>query len=422
MTAAVVLLLGALPTPVAGDASSFGKSIALAGDLDGDRCCEVVVGSPSDGEGRRGRVLVFSGKSGELLRELLGSGPDSGFGAEVASAGDQDGDKVGDLAVGAPFVRGEGSEGRVDLFSGKDGRPIRSLSPEKDERYFGTSLTSIGDVDGDQVEDLLVRMRAGPARDEHERFVAISLASGKRLYAIDAPEGVTSHDLGRPLTPVPDVDGDKVPDFAVEFGSEVHVHSGASGKKLATMVSPLPSDAKSTFGFAICGLAGKRPMLAVGDTVEGGYGAVRLLPIRAPDEPEIEGGGLFISGDDDFSGAGRSLAPAGDCDGDGRPDLAVAWSDGRSGGAVILSTKDFSPARPLAEERSKEGRLPLGWRIAAGGDVDGDGTSDVAVSRYWPTAADTAVRSVVVFSEKDGTKIRELLSPPAPVPPAKKPK
>src|SRR5690349_3290761 len=94
---------------LSGDASSFGKSLALVGDLDGDRCSEIAVGSPSDGDGRRGKVLLFSGKNGSV-RELAGDVENGGFGTDVAGIGDQDGDRVPDLAVGSPFVRGEGWE------------------------------------------------------------------------------------------------------------------------------------------------------------------------------------------------------------------------------------------------------------------------------------------------------------------------
>lgn len=148
MVHSLVLLTAILAGP-AGDASTFGKSLALLGDLDGDRCSEIAVGSPSDGEGRRGKVFLFSGKHGGSFRELTGNVENSGFGTDVAGVEDQDGDRVPDLAVGAPFVRGTGSEGRVSILSGKDGKAIRTLVPESGEHYFGTDLVTLGDLDGE---------------------------------------------------------------------------------------------------------------------------------------------------------------------------------------------------------------------------------------------------------------------------------
>ncbi len=403
----LTLLLSTLPTPGPGDASGFGRSLALCGDLDGDRCCEVAVGSPSDGDGHRGKVFIFSGKDGALLRELSGEAHDSGFGTDVATAGDQDGDGIPDLAVGAPLVRGEKGQGRVGVFSGKDGHPIRMLLPEAGERYFGTDVVSIGDVDGDKKEDLVVRMHVGAGSEEHERFAVISGGSGKRLFAVDSPSGVTSHDLGRPLAHLFDVDGDRIPDFAVEYGSDVHIHSGAGGKSLKTLSSPLPADAKSAFGFSICGIPGKAPVVVVGDTREEGHGSVRVFPMY---ETPAGSGSPYIVGDESLSGVGYSLALAGDLNGDGIPDLAAGWCDGRRGGVLLLSSKDLAEARPV-EEESGEGHLPLGWRVAAGLDIDGDKIPDVAVSRYWPTAPATAARGVVIVSGSSGKRIRELITP-----------
>src|SRR5260221_57816 len=401
----LLLLTSPATIPLApGDGSGFGRSVALLGDLDGDHCSEVAVGSPSDGDGHRGKVFVFSGKVGTLLREYAGDAPDGGFGSDVASVGDQDGDGVPDFAVGAPLVRGEGVQGKVVVLSGKDGRPLRTLMP------------LAGDVNRDKKDELLVRARVGAGAEEHERFVVITLSTGKRMYAVDSPAGVTSHDLGRPLARIPDVDGDSVPDFAVEFASDVHLFSGKDGKALRTLSSPIPATEKSRFGFSICGFSDKLPVIAVGDIQQDLHGSVRLFQIESPaatGAAEKEGGGAVLVGDDGVSGVGRSVAGAGDVNKDGVPDLAMGWSDGHVGGVALLSSKDLSPARPTDDEPDK-GQIPLGWRVAAGADIDGDGTPDVAVSRYWPTAPLGAARGALAVSGASGHKVYELTTPGPP--------
>ncbi len=389
----------ALLLATSGDASTFGKSLALVGDLDGDRCSEIAVGSPSDGEGRRGKVFLFSGKSGALLRELSGEGENSGFGSDVAAIGDQDGDGVPDLAVGSPFVRGQGTQGRVAIVSGKDGKRIRALEAEPGEHYLGTDLVALGDLDGDGKEDLLLRARVGGGPTEHERFVGVSAATGKRLFVVDSPPGVLACDLGRPIARVFDVDGDGVPDFAVEFGQVVHVRSGKDGKELKSFSSP---NGTKLFGYSICAVRGTNPSLEIGDPTDGDGGSVRRFSLKADGSALFPGKG--------HAGVGQSLASAGDLDGDGIDEVAVGWSDGKRGGVLVLSGKDFSSVRTIGED-SAAARLPLGYRVESGRDVDGDGVPDVAVSRHWPTAGAAAPRSVVVFSGKDGKKLLELLSP-----------
>lgn len=434
LTILISLLLPpqAKPAPP-GDASAFATSLALVGDLDGDKASEVLVGSPSDGKDRCGKAFVFSGRDGSLLRTLDGPSPASGFGLAVDALGDIDADGFLDYVIGAPYVASDRpdsrAQGRVDLVSGKEGSTIRTFLPAPDERYFGTDLVALGDLDQDEHDDLLVRARVGAGEAEHERFVAFSAATGKRLFAVDSPPGITSHDLGRPLARLPDVDGDSTPDFAVEFASDVHVRSGVDGRHIATLSSSLPPDERSAFGFSICGVPGRPVLVAVGDPREEVHGSIRLLPIVLGEGAEQRAASekaLYLLGDEEFSGVGCSLALAGDLDGDSTPDLVVGLCDGRRGGLMVVSTDDLEVSRAVEAEPPSDGKIPIGWRVASGRDVDGDGTPDIAVSRHWPTAPVTASRGVVIFSGRDGRRLRELSSPgpAAPAKPAepKKPK
>ena len=66
-----------------------------------------------------------------------------------------------DQAHGAEKV-----EGRIVVLSGKDGRPLRTLAPLAGEHAFGSDLVSIGDLNGDKKEELLVRTPVGAAAAE----------------------------------------------------------------------------------------------------------------------------------------------------------------------------------------------------------------------------------------------------------------
>jgi hypothetical protein len=428
LTTLLSLLFALQTRPVPFDHTGFARTLALVGDLDGDQCSEIAVGSPSDGPERCGRVYVFSGQSGALLRTFDGPGPGSGHGLALDAVGDLDGDGIPDLAIGAPYQkatkRSSKAEGVVRLVSGKDGRVLLTLAPAPDERYFGTDLVSLGDLDGDGKPELLVRARVGAGEKEHERFIVVSTVHPSRLYAIDSPDGVTSHDLANPLARLDDVDGDGLPDFAVQHGGDVHVHSGKDGKPLATLASPLAPDQKSAFGFSLCGVPGKPVLLAVGDTREETWGSIRLLPVvlgKGDEQRAAAEKACFLLGEEELPGVGCSLALAGDLNGDGSPDLVAGLCDGRKGGLMVLSTDGLVVTRAMEGEEPEDGRLPLGWRVAAGRDVDGDGTPDIAVSRYWPPALDAAARGVAVFSGRDGRKIREISPPAESPPPAPKP-
>ena len=172
-----------LTTIANGDA--FGTSIALVPDLDGDGVSELAVGSSlSDlGGTDRGAVSILflnadiTIKSSVIIASNTGGGPTlingDRFGASVASIGDLNGDGVGDIAVGANaddtgyapsttadsgavyvlFLNAAGVvTSRVKVAKGFNGGPTDlSLFNQ-----FGSSIASVGDLDGDGINDLSV--------------------------------------------------------------------------------------------------------------------------------------------------------------------------------------------------------------------------------------------------------------------------
>src|SRR6185436_10646413 len=201
----------------------------------------------------------------------------------------------------------------------------------------------------------------------------------------------------------------------------------------ALLSSPLLPDARSAFGFSICGIPGKPVFVAVGDPLEAGFGSIHVLPIVLGEGEEQRAAAEmahYMIGDDDFAGVGCSLALAADIDRDGTPDIVAGLCDGRHGGAFVLASDDLEVSlalkaadRAAGEAKKDEAipkgpKIPFGWRVASGRDIDGDGTPDIAVARHWPTADPLSQRSVVLFSGRDGRRLREILPPAEP----KKPK
>ena len=177
-------------TGILDDGDRFGHvGIASLGDLDGDGVADLAVGAHTDDDGGccdRGAVWILflntdgTVKSHQKISSTEGGGPplDDGdfFAHGLASLGDLDGDGVTDLAVGASrdddggFNRGAvwilfldvDTTGPDPVVTVKSRHKISSTSHDlppgalDNEDFFGVSVASLGDLDGDGVADLAV--------------------------------------------------------------------------------------------------------------------------------------------------------------------------------------------------------------------------------------------------------------------------
>ncbi len=158
---------------------NFGGSVSSIGDLDGDGVEDIVVGARFDSIGgiNRGAVYtLFMNKNGTAASTVkIASGLNGGpilnerdyFGSSVSSIGDLDGDGVKDIVVGAYRDDTGGSDrGAIYiLFMNKNGTVASSVKIAnntnggpilKNGDLFGSSVSSIGDLNNDGVDDIVV--------------------------------------------------------------------------------------------------------------------------------------------------------------------------------------------------------------------------------------------------------------------------
>ncbi len=194
-------LLGTLTSPSAQDSGYFAWCVSGIGDVDDDGSGDVIVGAhketPAGIPYQAGRVHLFSGATGELIRTFASPNEEQGgwFGFWVSETGDLDGDSRPDLVVGAYNEDPGGSPtnaGRAYAFSGFSGGLVHTLaSPNEAEGgFFGYAVSEAGDIDCDGCADILV---GAPAESS-----AGSPEQEGRAYVFSGESGAVITELGSP--------------------------------------------------------------------------------------------------------------------------------------------------------------------------------------------------------------------------------
>jgi len=332
----------------AGDGA--GRSVAAAGDVDGDGLADVVVGAYGADPGGTfsGAAYVVFGHGADLPTELadISAGVGGGFaihgemaldfaGMAVGGAGDVDGDGLSDIIVGAyGHDTGGDTAGRAYVVFGKtDAVPVllADVAADQGGRSFdgvqaydraGFAVAGAGDVDGDGFSDIIIGapLSDAGAEDSGRAYVVFGgpdMASGGLQQLAQTPTGFTLGGVqgrdyaGTSVERAGDVDGDGYDDVFVGAPG-ANPHGGDSGSGYVVFGGP---DA------ATVSLA----WIANGD------------------------GGFALSGEATEDYCGFSVAPAGDVDADGHADVIVGarGNDGKgddAGRSYVVFGGNFSGA------------------------------------------------------------------------------
>ena len=308
----------------AGD--GFGAAVSHAGDVNRDGYPDVLVGAPCDALAATdpGYVRLYSGRDGSILFTAAGSVPGDRFGWSVGSAGDVNRDGVPDLLVGA-LTGGGAREGTVTVFSGRDGNILHLWHGETGYDYFGYALSSAGDLNGDGHADVLVGAPEITSLRDTGYVRVISGRDGGTLFTCCDGYGPG---FGTSVSSLGDLDGDGCPEFVVGCPSwktttgdvgQINVYRGQTGHLWYTCHGN-----SSSFGQTVDRIGDVNgdaiPDVVVGEPsnpMKGLWtGSVSVWSGN-------EGGHLCdLFGDQPGDGFGRCACSLGDVNRDGFPDLA----------------------------------------------------------------------------------------------------
>lgn len=117
--------------------SGFALEALLVNDRDGDKIPDIAIGAPLDNVGK-GQVVIVSGATGEELGRIAGEVEGGFFGSSMAFWTE------GEIAIGAPA--GEGIAGAVHLVDLANFQPYYTLTQNELGDGFGTSVLSVSDL------------------------------------------------------------------------------------------------------------------------------------------------------------------------------------------------------------------------------------------------------------------------------------
>ncbi len=310
------------------------NALSNVGDVDGDGVDDIIMGCPTADPSNRvdaGYVVVFSGATGSELLYLAGHKAGDQFGKSVAPAGDMNLDGHTDYLIGAPFARQTNGDisGRAYAYSGADGQLLATYESTSVGGEFGACVTSIGDVDGDGIPDVLVGEPKG-GTNPMTTPGSFSVFSGLSNTLLAQADGITTNAwAGASAAGLGDINGDGVPDYAV--GNPKAKSGGRpdgavvvySGHDHSALITHTPGLSEGHFGAAICN-AGDVDKDGVNDYLVGSpnyyLGAVLLYSGATQTEY------TRIYGTINGAHFGQSVAPAGDFDDDGFIDFLVGIS------------------------------------------------------------------------------------------------
>jgi hypothetical protein len=297
------------------------------------------------------------------------------FGVSVATAGDLNGDGYADLVVGA-----SGAKKAFVYYGGPSFDRISdvNITDHTGELNFGYSLATAGDLNNDGYADLVVG-----ASGAKKAFVYYGGPSFDRISDVNITDHTGESAFGCSLASTGDLNNDGYTDLVVgtEGDNKVFVYYGGPSFDGVSDVNITDHLGETSFGFSLA-MAGDLNGDGYADLVVGAYNVRKAFVYYGG--PSFDGVSDVSITDHIGESFGWSLATAGDLNDDGYADLVVGTYHAKAfvyyGGPAFDGTSDLS----ITDHTGEDG---FGCSLVTAGDLNNDGYADLVVGSAYANKA-----------------------------------
>lgn len=414
----------------------FGRSVANAGDVNGDGYSDIIVGASSNDAGgtNAGRAYIyFGGPNMDVIADVILTGETAydQFGYSVASTGDVNGDGYGDLIVGAAGNAGERNAGCAYIFYGNinmDNVADIILIGEAAHDLFGCSVALAGDVNGDGYSDVVVGASGNGTngRNAGRAYIFYGSANMDAIADVIFSGDRVEDFLGKSVASAGDVNRDGFSDVIVgASGSDAggtdagqaYIYFGNTNMDDIADITLTGEATSDHFGNSVAS-AGDINGDGHNDIIAGAYhndangtdAGRTYIYFGDPNMDSVPD--VVLSGENMYDYFGGSVAYIGDVNGDDYSDIIVGSRTGGTlgGGAYIYYGNANMDNIPDIILSGKAANDEFGFSVASAGDVNGDGYNDFIVGAPGnDNAGENAGRAYLYLNSLTGTDIADVI-------------